>query len=171
MPSDATRMLRGTSVVALSTLVTAAAHTAGGGAVPSETTGLLLIVICSAVGCAAASIRGLSRIRLMAALGTAQALGHLTLTAGDMHHHGATMDRRMLGAHLLAIVTGALLIRAAERGMRWAISTLRRVAPRPAPRLTVRAPFVPVSPAYRVALTPRLADLSGAGTRGPPCPA
>ncbi|WP_280415847.1 hypothetical protein [Nocardia carnea] len=167
MASDANRVLRGVSVGALSAIVTAAAHGAGGGALPSEAGALLLIVVCAAISCAAASKRRISRIRLMGALAAAQALGHFALSAMDGHPHSATVDNRMLWAHLVAVVAGAYLIDAAERGSRWAVSTLRRVVPGPGPVPIVRTMRVPVT-VYRVTRTSRLVDLSGTGTRGPP---
>ena len=167
MASDANRVLRGASVGALSAIVTAAAHGAGGGALPSEAGALLLIVVCTAIGCAAASMRGISRTRLMGTLAAAQALGHLALSAMDVHPHSATADSRMLWAHLVAVVAGAYLIDAAERGSRWAVSTLRRVVPGPGPVPIDRTVHVSVT-VHRVIRTPRLVDLSGTGTRGPP---
>ncbi|WP_280420815.1 hypothetical protein [Nocardia carnea] len=170
MPPDANHVLRGASVGALSAIVTATAHSAGGGAIPSEAGSLLLVVVCSAIGCAAASMRGISRAGLMGALAAAQALGHLALSAMDTHSHAGTADSRMLWAHLAAVVAGAYLIDAAERGSRWAISTLRRVVPCPGPVPIDRMLCVPVT-RYRVTRIPRLFDLSGTGTRGPPFPA
>lgn len=168
MAPDANHVLRGASVGALSAIVTAAAHSAGGGALPSEAGFLLLGAVCSAIGCVTAAMRGISRARLMGMLAAAQAFGHLALSAMGTHPHGGPADGRMLWAHLVAVVAGAYLIDAAERGSRWAASTLRRIvraAPASAP--IDRTPRVPVT-MYRVARTSRLFDLSGTGTRGPP---
>lgn len=167
MTPDANHVLRGASVGALSAIVTAAAHGAGGGALPSEAGALLLIVVCSAIGCAAASMREVSRTRLMRTLAAAQALGHFALSVMEVHPHGATTDSRMLWAHLVAVVAGAYLIDAAERGFRWAVSTLGCVAPGPAALPIGRTMRMPVM-VYRTTRTPRLVDLSGTGTRGPP---
>ncbi|NKY57490.1 hypothetical protein [Nocardia flavorosea] len=167
MASDVNRVLRGASVGALSAIVTAAAHGAGGGARPSEAGCLLLIVVCAAIGRAAASMPEISRPRLMGALAAAQAFGHLVLSAMTAHPHSGTADGRMLWAHLVAVVAGAYLIGAAERGSRWAVSTLRRVVPGPDPVPIDRPLGLPVT-VYRVTRTPRLVDLSGTGTRGPP---
>ncbi|MGI5218773.1 hypothetical protein [Nocardia sp. CA-290969] len=168
MPPDTTRVLRGVSVGALSSCVTVAGHRAGGGALPSETAGLLMLIVCSAAGCVAGAARGPSRSRLMAALVGAQVLGHLALTFADLHRHVAVVDERMLGAHLLAVVAGAYLVHGAERGMRWAVSALRR-AVAAAMRIPVDpALWAPGTPVYRARVTLRPVDLSGAGTRGPP---
>lgn len=167
MASTADHVVRGASVGALSTIATAAAHSIGAGALPSEAGSFLLVVICSAVGWAAASRPTLSRIRLMAALAAAQVLGHLVLSALETHAHGGTLDGRMLWAHGVAVVGGAQLIAAAERGVRWAGSTLGRAVPRPGPVPIDRMLCVPRT-VYRVAGAPQLVDLSGTGTRGPP---
>lgn len=167
MASDVNRVLRGASVGALSAIVTAAAHSAGGGAHPSEAGSLLLMVVCAVIGWGAASKREISRPRLMGALVAAQALGHLVLSAMDGHPHSGPADSRMLWAHLMAAVAGAYLIGAAERGARRAASTLRRVVPGPATVPFDRIRCVPVT-GDRATRTPRLVDLSSTGTRGPP---
>lgn len=167
MAPDVNHVLRGASVGALSAIVTAAAHSAGGGALPSEAGFLLLVSVCAAIGWVTGSMHGISRVRLMGALAAAQAFGHLALSLMDTHPHGDPADGRMFWAHLVAVVAGAYLVDAAERGSRWAASTLRRVVPAPAPGPIDRTLCVPVT-MYRVVRTPRLFDLSGTGTRGPP---
>ncbi|GAA5063460.1 hypothetical protein GCM10023318_48240 [Nocardia callitridis] len=154
----------------LSAGVTAVAHAAGGGSVPSEAAALLLLTVCSAMGFAVTAIPGrrFARTWLMVALATAQGLGHLMLSAADCHQHGVPTDGRMLGAHVLAVIVGACLIHRAERGVRWAVSTLRRVLPRLATLVVDRAKSVSAVAVLRVAPRPRLVDLSGWGRRGPP---
>lgn len=169
MTSDTTRVLRGVSVGALSALVTASAHSSGGGGLPSEAGALLLVVICAALGYTAAAVqpRALSRTWLMAVLGVAQLFGHFVIAAADSHHHAAPVGTSMLVAHLLATVVGAQLILSAEYGARRAISALRRMVPPPVQLPVDRLLYAPAVSA-RDPFEPRLVDLSGTGTRGPP---
>ncbi|WP_459546664.1 hypothetical protein [Nocardia sp. X0981] len=172
MNSDAAVALRGVSVGALSALTTVTAHHLGGAAVPSEAAGLLLLLVCSSVGYVATTLRAqrFTRTALMGCLAAAQALGHLALTVAGPHRHGPLLDERMAGAHLLAVIAGACLVYGAERGLRWAVSTLRWVLPGAV--ILVAGPDTTVAPrpAYRRSLSERLLDLSGTGTRGPPVP-
>lgn len=170
MESDAAVALRGVSVGALSALTTVTAHHLGGAPAPAEAAGLLLLVVCSAIGYAATTLRAhrFTRTALMAWLAAAQALGHLALAVAGPHRHGPLLDERMAGAHFLAIVAGAFLVYGAERGLRWAVSTLRWVLPA-AVILVVDPDAATVArPVYRCPLAARLLDLSGTGTRGPP---
>lgn len=110
--------VRGTLVGACSALLTAAAHAAAGGSVLG-TPVLLLALLCGTVGAAVSTVRLDGRtaqiLTLAAALGLAQATGHVTLAAAAHHGaHGATPPLLMVSAHLLATVGLAAMISLAE---------------------------------------------------------
>lgn len=172
MNSDAAVALRGVSVGALSALTTVTAHHLGGAAVPSEAAVLLLLLACSAAGYAATTLRAhrFTRSALMACLAAAQALGHPALAVAGPHRHGPQLDERMAAAHLLAVVAGACLVYGAERGLRWAVSTLRWVLPVAVILVVDPDTAAGARPVYRCPFSERLLDLSGTGTRGPPVP-
>ncbi|MGV8871179.1 MAG: hypothetical protein ACOH2Q_01535 [Rhodococcus sp. (in: high G+C Gram-positive bacteria)] len=169
-PSDGFAPVRGASVGALSALVTAAAHTFGGGMFPSDAAIVLLVLVCAAVGyaTAAAPTSGAPRAQLLGVLASAQAIGHLLLTAVDGHHHGAMITEQMLAAHVVAILIGSFAIRGAELGIRRAITSLREVLPLVVALVVDENRIAPPLPVYRIPGSPRLLDLSGRGSRGPP---
>lgn len=162
--------LRGTLVGACSALVTAAAHAAAGGSVLG-TPVLLLALLCGTVGAAVSTVRVEGRaaeiLTVTAALGLAQAIGHLTLAAGAHHGgHGAAASLPMLSAHLLASVGLAALIALAEYLYAVCGSVLcwlrLIVLHRGRPRLPRTASARPVLVARPVLLR------SGLGMRAPP---
>ncbi len=155
---------------ALSALVTAAAHTFGGGMFPSEAAMVLLCVVCAGIGCAASvlPVFALARIQLMLTLAVAQFAGHVVLTVVDGHHHGPVLSNQMLVAHAAAVVAGAVAIYGAERGIRRAVSSVRRILPMLASLVVHEWRIAPPLPVYRVPGPSRILDLSGAGNRGPP---
>ncbi|MBY6537909.1 hypothetical protein HQ325_04415 [Rhodococcus sp. BP-349] len=160
--------LRGVTVGTLSVLVTAAAHSLGGAALPSQSAVVALLAVCTGVGWMVSSTPA-GRNRLVVALAAAQALGHLTLTVVDGHHHGPLLDPRMAAAHTLAIGVGAVAVHGAERGIIAAARAMRRILPVVLAVADVDTDTVrPARPVIRVDAPARLLDLSGRGTRGPP---
>ncbi|MGA9872135.1 MAG: hypothetical protein WBQ44_13465 [Rhodococcus sp. (in: high G+C Gram-positive bacteria)] len=167
---DAAAVMRGASVALSSVLVTAAAHTAGGGMFPSETAALLLCLLCGVVGYAAAAspFAALARFRSILALAVAQGAGHMLLTVVDGHHHGAASSHQMFAAHALAVGLGAVAIAGAERGIHRAVTALRRVLPLLLVLVVDESRIAPPLPTYRLPRSSRLLDRSGSGNRGPP---
>lgn len=162
--------LRGACVGTISGVVAVAGHALGGGSIPSDSTAVLLILLCASVGAVAASVqfRRLPTLGLGLMLGSGQALGHITLTITAEHQHGSQPSLPMLMVHTAAIGFCALLIRAAEHSYAVAASTvativavlLRPWAPQPPPTA------VPARP--RAALVQQQLLTGGIGTRGPP---
>ena len=168
--TDAFAPLRGASVGTLSALVTTTAHTFGGGMFPSDAAVVLLVLVCAAVGYATSAMPTAMapRAQLLAVLATAQAIGHLLLTAVDGHHHGSMLTQQMLVAHAVAVLVGALAIRGAEHGIRRAVTSLRRALPLLMALVVDENRIAPPLPVYRIPGSSRLLDLSGRGNRGPP---
>ncbi|WP_245721720.1 hypothetical protein [Nocardia crassostreae] len=128
----------------------------------------LLLAACALIGVVVAGVRprgGLAAIMGMLTVG--QAIGHGALSVGPTHHHHAVTPV-MLAAHLVAIPVGAMLISAAEAGMRRAITSVRRfivalgLAPLP-PARTMRTRVTDERAVVR-----RLLVSPGIGRRGPP---
>ncbi|MDV6259717.1 hypothetical protein [Rhodococcoides yunnanense] len=172
--TDGFAPVRGASVGTLSALVTATAHTFGGGMFPSDAALVLLVLVCAAVGYATAvapravvSTAVAPRAQLLVVLATAQAIGHLLLTAVDGHHHGS-ITQQMLAAHAVAVLVGALAIRGAEHGIRRAVTSLRRALPLLTALVVDDNRIAPPLPVYRIPGSTLLLDLSGCGNRGPP---
>jgi hypothetical protein len=164
--------LRGTLVGACSALVTAAAHAAAaaGGSVLGSPL-LMLALLCGTVGAAVTTVRVEGRaaevLTLAAALGLAQAIGHVTLAAAAHHGgHGSAPTPLMLSAHLLATVGLAALIALTEYLYAVCGSVLcwlhLFVRPRGRPRLRRALISRPVLVARPVLLR------SGLGMRAPP---
>lgn len=162
--------MRGLFVGAASGAVAIAAHALGGGAVsPDRSSITLLIAACAVVGTAIASTRvrrGASELAVLLAAG--QTIGHLAMTMSPEHHHGPHMTAHMLVAHLIAIPSGAVLIRAAELAIARAASSVRRTLSvlYTVPLVATRLPLVRaarLAPGARWFLVG-----SGVGTRGPP---
>ncbi|NNH69196.1 hypothetical protein HLB23_04815 [Nocardia uniformis] len=162
--------MRGVAVGTASGAVAVAAHGLGGGAVaPTGAALALLLATCALIGVVVATVRprgGL--LSTMAMLAVGQSIGHEALSMGPQHHqHG--VGTAMLAAHLVAVPVGAVLIRAAEIGVRRAVTSVRRflvvlgLEPLPPHRPT------PV-PVHQRAVALRLLVSSGSGLRGPPCP-
>ncbi|MCU1643882.1 MAG: hypothetical protein JWN03_4157 [Nocardia sp.] len=169
LPTDHTARLRGAAVGAASGAVALGAHGLGGGnATPEGSSLALLFAACGLIGVVVASLRpryGL--ISLMGMLAAGQAIGHIALSTSPEHHHHAASPI-MLIAHLVAIPFGAMVIRAAEAGMRRAVTSVRR--------FMVVLGIAPVPPAHRARTTTpddravlrRLLVSPGIGRRGPP---
>lgn len=119
-PRTRARWLRGALVGVSSAIVTATAHAAAGGGLPTGTALLLSVLACATVGGALAGTRFEGRhARLLVVVGAlvaAQSLGHLTLTlaAGHHEHGGFGVTPAMLAAHLVGAVLLGVTINAVE---------------------------------------------------------
>jgi hypothetical protein len=131
-------LLRSTVLGAVAVLVSLAGHVAGGGQAP-DTAGLLL-ALAVAVSAYRLLLAGRERSwpTLVAVLGLAQVVLHVTFTSWtdattmtDTHaaHHAmaATSGRSMLAGHLVATLVLAWVLRLGEAAL-W--STARRIATR-----------------------------------------
>ncbi len=106
-----------------------AAHSAGGGALPSGPAGIELLLVAATVGVTAAVLPRAGEVATMLVLlGAGQLVGHGVLAAaGHLHSAaGAGPARIMAAAHGAAIVVGALLISAGDRLCRTVSRVLRR---------------------------------------------
>ncbi|EME23345.1 hypothetical protein G419_02595 [Rhodococcus triatomae BKS 15-14] len=162
--------MRGGFVGSLSGALTVAAHGIGGGMAPSQSSVVLLVLACSAVGALVSATRARRHdlLFLVGALAAGQALGHATLSVGAGAHHGLQLGPAMLAAHAVAAVVTAVLVRAGGRGCQLAVASLRSILPTPfAP---VPAPALPARPVPAARRQLRRWLLVGArlGTRGPP---
>ncbi len=144
-----------------------AAHGLGGGSTDIGGSALaLLIVACGLIGVVVASVRPRAGVlSTMGMLAVGQSVGHEALSMAPQHQHG--LSAAMVAAHLVAIPVGAFVIRAAEVGLRRAVTSVRRfmVALDPAPVPPGRA--LPEALDQRPVVT-RLLVSSGVGRRGPP---
>lgn len=118
-PKVRARWLRGALVAMSSATATIGAHAAAGGALPQGASLFVAVLVCAATGASTGGLRLESRraglIGVVAALGIAQLLGHLTLAvASAHHHHGAAMTPAMATAHVGAAVALGAAIAAVE---------------------------------------------------------
>jgi hypothetical protein len=168
LPNPAAR-LRGTAAGLLTAALAVAAHGVGSGAPPSGAATAQLAVLAATVGALAGTIRHATDARvLLGLLATGQLLGHLLLGAIGHSHAPNTAPPAavMLGAHVVAIAAGAVLIAAVDRLCR-AVSRAVQAA--------VRIVCAPVSPAPVVAthaadqpLRSALLLAASVSHRGPP---
>lgn len=128
----------------------------------------MLFAACTLIGVVVATLRpryGLAGTMVMLAAG--QSIGHAALSMPPGHHHHSSSPSMLL-AHLIAIPVGALAIRAAEAGMRRAITSVRRFilalgsVPRPPARPARAHRADDRAEARRLLVSP------GIGRRGPP---
>ncbi|MDO3650233.1 hypothetical protein [Nocardia mangyaensis] len=166
-PTDHTAPLRGAAVGAASGAVAVLAHGLGGAsAVPSGSSLTLLFAACALIGVIAAALpRGNTSAMTMTVLAIGQGIGHTALSLGHAQH-AHTYSAAMLLAHLVAIPAGALAIRAAEVGVRRALTSVRQlvrglVAP-PVDRCTALPVVAERAVVRQLLLRP------GIGLRGPP---
>ncbi|MFC9786658.1 hypothetical protein [Rhodococcus sp. NPDC127528] len=165
----ATARMRGGFVGSLSAAVSVAAHAMGGGSAPTESSVVLLVLGCAAVGAVVASARATRTVPVLAgALTLGQVVGHTALALGAVHHHGPQLSPGMVVMHALAVVVAAGLIRAGERGLALAVSALHRILPVLFAAFPVTTPVVVGVPAYRPRLARWLLVGARVGTRGPP---
>ncbi|MFJ2835238.1 hypothetical protein ACIO52_07715 [Nocardia sp. NPDC087230] len=168
-PRDHTARLRGAAVGAASGAVAVLAHGLGGASsVPGGSSVALLLAACALIGVITSALpRGNTPLATMAVLAVGQGVGHAALSLGHAQHHHA-FSAAMLVAHLVAIPVGALAIRAAEVGVRRAITSVRRLVlaldgpPAPSARPC------PLPRADERALARHLLRRPGIGLRGPP---
>jgi len=162
--------MRGGFVGALSAAVAVAAHAMGGGAAPTESAAVLLVLACGAVGALAstARVRTAELPFLVGALTAGQAVGHAALTAGAPAHHGMQLSPAMLTAHAVAVVVCALAVRGGRRGCALAAASLHRILPAPFVPLPVAMPIGRRVTAYRPRFARRILVGARVGRRGPP---
>jgi hypothetical protein len=166
-------MLRAAVLAALSALLAAVGHVAGGGAVPDLAILAVLSPLLAGVFVTVAErCRGMAGT--LATLGAGQfALHQLMVLMHPAHHveHGVAVPSAtlMLGMHAAGTLVTAVLVRHADRAVTGLVAALRRIvrrrstpppADRPLPTLAVPGPAVP----SRLALVLSAADVR----RGPP---
>ncbi|MGW5381082.1 hypothetical protein [Nocardia sp. NPDC003963] len=168
IPGPTSTRIRGVFVGSAVGAVSIAAHAFGGGTFAAGSAAIaLLLAGCAIAGALATVARPGGPIALMASLALGQAFGHTALAAAPGHEHGGSSTAPMLSAHLVAIPVGALLIRIAERAIRYAVSRLT---------IALRQPICHELPTPRPVVAPEaergphrlLLLASGPGTRGPP---
>lgn len=164
--------MRGAFAGSISAAVSVAAHAAGNGMAPTESSVVLLVLGCAAVGAVSATPRADRHATwfLAASLALGQAIGHITLSVGAVHHDGLQLSPAMMAAHAVAIAVAAVLILAGERGCALAVSALTRALPLPFAPLPVVASTAVGIPTCRPTLARWLLVGSSIGTRGPPHP-
>ena len=126
-PRDVHALLRGTAVGSVSGMAGIAGHGVGGGGfAPAESTTVLTVLACVAVGYLAAALpaRWGRAGPLAATLTAGQIISHFTLMTDGGHHHVTQHRLAMLLAHASAIAVTALLIRGAELTLRVLVSRL-----------------------------------------------
>jgi hypothetical protein len=108
-------------VGACSALITALAHAAGGGGIPSGSALVEVLIVCATVGAGVGAVDVAGRHArvglIIAALCAGQGLGHLVLTAVASHDHPGSANAppwQMLSLHVIAAVVAGLLIGAVE---------------------------------------------------------
>ena len=171
-PAAPSAHVRGTAVGALTAALSIAAHSVGGGGLPSSTDLSLLLIAACVVGAVVAETSWLTRGRLplLAALLGGQGVGHFILAASSSGHgldHSAAVGWQMILTHLAAAVVCAALIELIER-LYGPLTTMIRAATSP------RAPG-PVTDLWRVAPRPSTPSARGDSValdslsrRGPP---
>ncbi|UGT53214.1 hypothetical protein [Nocardia asteroides] len=168
-PTDHTARLRGAAVGAASGAVAVLAHGLGGAsALPSGSSATLLLAACALIGVVVSALpRGTTALSTMTVLALGQVVGHTALSLGHAQHQHI-FSAAMLLAHLVAIPVGALAIRAAEVGVRRAITSVRRLARvlGGGPSLCVRSVAAPL--VDERAVLRQLLPRPGIGVRGPP---
>ncbi|SEH62539.1 hypothetical protein SAMN04489835_2172 [Mycolicibacterium rutilum] len=108
--------MRGGLVGVSSAAVSAVAHIAAGGEMPGGTSLAVAILVCGTVGAVLARItlddRRARITAVVAALGLAQALGHVVFLLAGGHHHAAFgLTPVMVAAHVgAAVVLGAGIV-------------------------------------------------------------
>lgn len=144
-PARRAHWLRAALVGVSAAAGTTGAHAAASGMFPHGAALVAALLVCATSGAAAAGIRLQNRhaqlLGLIAALGAAQLLGHLTLALAGGHHGGGAlgMSAAMLAAHAAAAVVLGIAIGAVEHlylvcssVLRW-LRLFATLTPRPAP--------------------------------------
>lgn len=163
--------LRGATLAALCTLLTATGHLVGGGALPGLAPLVVLFPMLAAV-VAELGHRCRSVASVLAVLGAGQVVLHYVLVVLAPHAHGdgaAVSAVQMLAMHLLATLVLAVMVRCADSALLALFAALCRVLPR-------RPPLVPVDGSLPTRAVPEadvpmrlIAALAWADSRrGPP---
>jgi hypothetical protein len=119
-PATRAHWLRAALVGVCAAVGTTGAHAAASGMLPRGAALVAALLVCATSGVTAAGIRLQNRhaqvLGLIAALGAAQLLGHLTLTMAGGHHAGTGlgMAPTMIAAHAAAAVLLGAAIGAVE---------------------------------------------------------
>lgn len=153
--------------------MTALAHTVPGAGLPSGSGLAVVLLVCGTVGAAVSRItledRRARLSVVAAALGVAQALGHIVLWLGGGHHHSAAplgLTPAMTAAHLgAAVVLGAAIV-AVEYLYVVCASVLQWL--RLFATSGVRPPVRKSRRATKVVVAQRIWVASGLGMRAPP---
>jgi hypothetical protein len=168
---DTVAQVRGVFVGSLSGAVSIAAHAVGGGGTPpSGAAVVLLLTVCAVIGAAISTIR-VSRREFVfdaAVLVAGQALGHATLMLAAEHTHGLGLSAPMIGAHVLATVVAAILLRGAERACLAVIAALVEIVRAIVAWFPAECRVWISTPVYRATLSLWLLAGSAVGTRAPP---
>lgn len=162
--------VRGAGLALMCALVTAAGHSAGGGALPDLA---LLVVLLPLLGGVLTHVarRATGPVGLVAVLGGGQlALHHLLELLHPAHAAGPALlgGTGMLVLHAVATVVLAVAVRGADAGIAAVAAGLRRVLPRRLPPPVTRAPAVAVPVAPVAGLRLAAALCSAEVRRGPP---
>jgi len=169
-PESQARRVRGGLVGVLATVVTASAHAAAGGGLPSGSALIVTALACTTVGAALAGLRidgGRIRVAgIVGALAVAQALGHVVLAVAVEHAHGVGVTPGMALAHLAGAVLLGLAVNAVEYLLVVCASVLcwLRLFAAAAHRAAVRLGFRATSDGVAQSILLR----SGLGMRAPP---
>lgn len=159
-------LLRGGAVGTLTAALALAAHGTASGAFPAGTGLTQLLVLAVATAAVAATTRG-GVYTLLGILSAGQLLGHQLLDIGQ-HSHVQAHPLAMTGAHLTAVLVGAVLVAAGER----LCAALSRAVGVIAGPMSLRVPATPRI--YRPEGQPRHSALmvrTSISHRGPPVPA
>jgi hypothetical protein len=177
-PARRAHWLRAALVGVSAAAGTTGAHAAASGMFPHGAALVAALLVCATSGAAAAGIRLQNRhtqlLGLIAALGAAQLLGHLTLALAGGHHGGGAlgMSPTMIAAHAGAAVVLGIAIGAVEHlylvcssVLRW-LRLFAAVTPRPGPPRTRRRTnnVVAQSLLWHTGLGMRAPPMGGAAT-------
>jgi hypothetical protein len=164
----APRLWRGLVTAGLCTLLIAAGHVLGGGAVPDL--GLLLVLFPLLTGAVVGlADRCRSTAATLATLAGGQYALHVLLAL--LHPHEAAAGpsaTTMFLLHAVATLAVTVLLRHAERAVAVVAAALRRVLPRRPPVPPADAPLPPLRAAAPTHLPRRLALAAVPTRRGPP---
>lgn len=171
-PRSRAQWLRGALVGGSSAVVTAGAHTSAGAELPGGAALIAAVLVCATAGAVLARIRLDGRrarvLVVVATLGLAQLLGHLTFVTAGGHHHAAAfgLTGSMVAAHAVAALALGAAISAVEYLYVVCSSVLRwlRVYAALAMRPQVRNPHFTL----KTIVAESVLLSSGLGMRAPP---